>query len=102
MILPWQSNDVVFFGIDSDLEVAGQHPSLASPHLNMRIQTHWGKDSTPLEDEDEDIIRNPHLFALAIVLLEVAYETPLEELHKEFESGPPTPGRRNILDWRIS
>lgn len=76
MRIPWESNDVVFFS--SELNTIRQRPSLEAPHLN--VQMHKSHTKTSPSPEERAFIRNPQLFGLAIVLLELAYQTSLQDL----------------------
>jgi hypothetical protein len=86
MQLPWESGDVVFFNstLDSVSTKQRQRSSLEAPHLNVQMHK-CTVNGSPTSPEEQAFIRNPHLFGLAIVLLELAYQTPLQDLNTEFE-----------------
>ena len=78
----WKSEDVVFYGADSS------SPVLTIPHLNVR----FGKvlatsnslpnpaSKTLVNNEPPSFIRNPFLFRLAVILIELAYQAPLHQI----------------------
>lgn len=74
----WRSRDVVFFGI-TDLS----RDPLCSPYLKAKISmasaspSHAGVTSVPAQRTP---IRNQTLFNLGVMLVELAYDSPLKEL----------------------
>ncbi|KAF8864962.1 hypothetical protein BDZ45DRAFT_469877 [Acephala macrosclerotiorum] len=82
---PWRSDDVIFFG--NDLTNTQQRPSIADPHLKVQIGNRE-LNTCPYQSLDEDAFspRNPHLFALALLLFEIGYQTSIEDLHFQFRS----------------
>ena len=72
----WQSDDVVFFRQSGS--------SLTSPHLNVQVGKsnsaekllNSGKEAI----ESQGFIRNPYLFRLSVILIELAYQAPLRSL----------------------
>lgn len=81
----WRSSDVVFFG---------QNPSsmtLTTPHLNVRIgkgnQLHLtGTEKISIDGMNRGFIRNPYMFGLGVILIELAYQAPLSSLRKAEDS----------------
>jgi hypothetical protein len=89
--LSWRSNDILFFDIEQDSRLQ-KRPDLSAPYLNARIQ---GKSSPRLAQHHSNMSRNPILFSLGVVLLELAHGATLEtltlpcdadngQLHREF------------------
>jgi hypothetical protein len=81
----WRSNDIVFFGSSSPI-ISLAHPHLtvelcspksAHPRLHQKKDTSLTRNSTV---EGQGYIRNMYLFNLGVVLLELAYQTPLQSL----------------------
>ena len=76
----WRSEDVYFF---SDEVVAGQEPAvLTSPHLNARVRGPDGQLSRSSTFPPHTLARNPLLFGLGVVLLEIAYSSTLDSLQR--------------------
>ena len=74
----WRSEDVYFFG---DEVVALQEPTvLTSPHVNVRVRGPDGQLSRSSTFSPHTLARNPLLFGLGVVLLEIAYSSTLESL----------------------
>ena len=77
----WRSRDVVFFGI-TDLS----QDSLCSPYLKAKIAMASASPSrtvggtTNVPPPQRTPIRNQALFNLGVMLVELAYDSPLEEL----------------------
>ena len=80
----WRSEDVVFFNSISSTK------SLTSPHLNVQV----GKLNTPGSNvlpenpnargnESNQFIRNPYLFSLGVILIELACQAPLNSLRED-------------------
>ncbi|KUJ15639.1 uncharacterized protein LY89DRAFT_685593 [Mollisia scopiformis] len=85
MKAPWASEDVVFFG--NDFTAIEQRPSVASPHLKVQIRNRHALSHSEQGIDDESFSpRNPHLFALALLLFEIGYQTSIEDLHRQFRS----------------
>ncbi len=76
--ISWRSEDVYFFGNDSGS--VEDMPSLVSPHLNVRVKGPCGQLSRASTFPPHDLARNPLLFSLGVVLLEIAYTSSLESL----------------------
>lgn len=79
---PWRSTDV-FFLVDIGEDNKG--PLLMEPHLSVQMRNEE-PESNEMSPEERAIIRNPQLFALGILLLELAYQTSLEDLHLEYQT----------------
>ncbi|KAJ6144078.1 hypothetical protein N7471_003531 [Penicillium samsonianum] len=76
----WRSDDVQFFGYHDSLLQQAQHvlpymtTSIRAPNSSMR--------SHPRSSDYHHIIRNPVLFGLGVMFLELAYQAPLRTLQQ--------------------
>ena len=76
----WRSEDVYFFG---DEVVASQEPHvLTPPHLNVRVRGPDGQLSRSSSFPPHTLARNPLLFSLGVILLEIAYSSTLESFQR--------------------
>ena len=84
--LSWRSEDILFFTIERDTQTKSR-PNLAIPYINTRIQ---GQRNLPSTQHQSRMARNPMLFSLGVVLLELAHATSLESLKLpcDADSGP--------------
>jgi hypothetical protein len=78
----WRSNDIVFFG--KGLESA----SITSPHLQVHVVKSASRSDNLIVQQEKlpkrgVFIRNPYLFDLGVVLLELAYQAPISSLRQE-------------------
>jgi hypothetical protein len=80
----WRSDDVVFFG------TAASSASLTSPHLNVQVRKSSRPDvkatshgSNVPSNECQGFIRNPYLFGLGVILIELAHQAPLSSLRTD-------------------
>lgn len=76
--MSWRSEDVYFFG--NELASVQDMPSLTSPHLNVKVKGPCGQLSRASMLQPHNLARNPLLFSLGVVLLELAYTSTLESL----------------------
>lgn len=79
----WRSKDVRFLG---DPESLLRNASLSLPYMITSI--HASAPSTALQtqsSEDYNIIRNKVLFGLGVMFLELAYQSPIENLQKPID-----------------
>jgi len=79
--MSWRSEDVYFFGDD----LIQQPPSLSSPHLNVKVKGPYAQLSRASTFPLQNIARNPLLFSLGVVLLEIAYASALETLQRPID-----------------
>ena len=89
--LAWRSDDIVLFGIDEETKM----PSISNfpdPHLNARIKGPSEESAPPSGFPSRSLARNPTLFSLGVVLLELAYAANLKSLR---EDGDLTNGRED-------
>jgi len=82
----WRSDDVVFFGKDA------LSTTLASPHLNVQVgKPHkhalkaGAESSTTSKHDTLPYVRNPYLFGLGVILIELARQAPLSTFREECE-----------------
>jgi hypothetical protein len=75
----WRSEDVVFFAENNISILKPQHPDMKTPHLNVRVRTPPGKSSSTATTNNF-LNTNPYTFGLGITLLELAYQTPFNDL----------------------
>ena len=87
----WRSEDVYFFG--DEVVAVGEPPILTSPHLNVRVSGPDGHLSRSSTFPQQPLARNPLLFSLGVVLLEIAYSSTLESLQRPNDLDE---GRKNL------
>lgn len=75
--LSWRSEDILFFGLEGDTQIQGR-PNLSAPYINARIQGQ--ATQIPIQHRSA-MARNPILFSLGVVLLEIAHAASLESLN---------------------
>jgi hypothetical protein len=86
----WRSNDVVFFGTDVS------STTITSPHLNVQLGKPNGRhlkmnSAETITFTSRPFGRNPYLFRLGVILIELARQATLSALREERElerSGP--------------
>lgn len=76
--ISWLSEDVYFF--DSGLASIQGTPSLTLPHLNVKVKGPCGQLSRTSTFPLHNMVRNPLLFNLGVILLEIAYTSNIETL----------------------
>lgn len=81
--MSWRSEDVYFFG--KDLVSVQDIPSLTSPHLTVKVKWPCGQISRASTFPLHNLARNPQLFSLGVVLLEIAYTSTLESLQSPID-----------------
>ena len=75
----WRSDDIYFFGIEEKTS-AQESPSLSAPYLNVPIK---GPNSSSTHASIfPPFVRNPILFGLGVVLLEIGYAKTLRDLQQ--------------------
>jgi len=101
MGLPFESSNVVFYSKGDDMET--RRLSLNTPHLDVQMHSHEG-GSNEIGDslEETALIRNPHLFGLGIVLLELAFQTSLSDLHLEFPAYQSLHSQGKVRDYVLA
>ena len=83
----WRSEDVYFFG--NGPTSVQDIPNLTSPHLNVKVKGPCGQISRTSTFPPHTLVRNPLLFNLGVVLLEIAHSTALGSLQRpsDLENG---------------
>lgn len=75
----WRSENVRFYGVDSS---SPRLPSsLKAPFLNLNLFGPYDATQSASTNDPLSPIRNNILFGLGLILLELAFESPLKELH---------------------
>lgn len=77
----WRSEDVYFFGLDEGA-LLQEMPSLTVPHLNVKVRGPNGQLSRASTFSTHSFVRNPLLFSLGVVFLEIAHSSHLESLQR--------------------
>ena len=76
----WRSEDILFFGIDEKPQLQDL-PNLSAPHLTAKVKRPDAQISLA-STFSPHIARNPILFSLGVVLLEIAHAASLESLQQ--------------------
>jgi hypothetical protein len=100
----WRSDDVVFFGTDAE------STSLMAPHLNVQVGKSNDKrprvKSAPENKTSFDshlFVRNPYLFGLGVILIELARQAPLSTFREKRGLGPVESSQEiNFSDYIIA
>lgn len=74
--LSWRSDDILFFDIEGDPQVQ-KRLNLSAPYINAKIQ---GNATQIAVQHRPAMARNPVLFSLGVVLLELAHAASLDSL----------------------
>jgi len=79
----WHGDDVIFFR-QGQLDDSA---SISSPHLNVQVGSATSLKAIEQGNQDVDnvvshMIRNPYLFNLGVVLIELALQAPLRSLYR--------------------
>ena len=82
MRLSWRDEDILFFSADNPRKAQGI-PDLSAPHLNAKVKGPDGQLSRALTFPVQRLARNPILFSLGVVLLEIAHATSLENMKQD-------------------
>ncbi|KAJ5667317.1 hypothetical protein N7507_003181 [Penicillium longicatenatum] len=80
----WRSDDIHFFGDGSSLQPMPENL------LNIAMATSVQREDVPIERQPQasnyhHVVRNPVLFGLGVMFLELAYEAPLKALQKPID-----------------
>ncbi|CAG7925748.1 unnamed protein product [Penicillium olsonii] len=78
----WRSDDVQFFGYHHHLLQQAQH---VLPYMTTSIQAPTSIKPPPRSSVYDQLIRNPVLFGLGVMLLELAYQAPLRDLQQPID-----------------
>lgn len=77
----WRSDDIILFGVKRSTQIADV-PSLSAPHLNARVTSPSQQPSQSPEFPSRTLARNPTLFSLGVVLLEIGHAASLKTLRQ--------------------
>ena len=77
----WRSEDIFFFIYD-DKSLIQESPILSAPHLNVPVRGPHNSVTRATTFPPVEFIRNPVLFGLGVVLLEIGYSKTLRELQR--------------------
>lgn len=80
--LSWRSDDILFFGAGENTQML-ELPNLSAPHLSAKVLGPDGQLSCASTIQVQTLARNPILFSLGVVLLEIAHAASLESLKQE-------------------
>ena len=75
----WRSEDILFFDVEKKTEPQ-ELPDLSTPHLNAKVKCSNREPSNA--STIAHIARNPILFRLGVILLEIAHAASLESLQQ--------------------
>ena len=75
----WRSENTRFYGIESSN--VSRSGSLKAPFLNLKFLGPNDASQTASSNDPLSPIRNNVLFGLGVILLELAFESPLKQLH---------------------
>ena len=81
--LSWRSEDVYFFG--NELASSQDMPSILSPHLNVKVKGPGEELSRAPTFPPRKLARNPILFSLGVVLLEIAHTNTIGNLYRDID-----------------
>ena len=81
--LSWRSEDVYFFG--NELASSQDVPSIKSPHLNVKVKGPCEQLARASAFPPHTLARNPLLFSLGVVLLEIAYTSTIDNLQRSID-----------------
>lgn len=100
---PWRSEDVLFFG-NSAMDSLCDSPTFTKPHLNVRVKGPGGQLSRVSTFQPHSYVRNPWLYSLGIVLLEIAYSAALESFkhQKDLDNGQENQHTEYFVAHRVA
>ena len=81
--LSWRSEDVYFFS--NEIASSQDMPSITSPHLNVKVKGPCGQLSRASTFPPHNLARNPLLFSLGVVLLEIAHTSTIDNLQRPID-----------------
>ena len=80
--LSWRSEDILFFSTNENTQMQ-ELPNLSAPHLIAKVKGPDGQLSCASTSLRQRMARNPVLFSLGVVLLEIAHAATLESLRQD-------------------
>ena len=81
--LSWRSEDVYFFG--NEPASSQDLPSIISPHLNVKVKGPCEQLPRASTFPPHTLARNPLLFSLGVVLLEIAHTSTIDNLQRPID-----------------
>lgn len=92
----WRSSSIWFFGLQEDQDVV----SLKNPYVDAEMKCSVEPESALTDMDTQERIKNRFLFCLAVILIEIAFEAPLDVL----KQSPDNSQCRNetASDWSIA
>ena len=79
--ISWRSEDIFFCDSDEDSIPKGKL-LLTAPHVNVKVNTPAGQLSQASTSKPRDFIRNPLLFGLGVLLIEIANSSTIQGLQQ--------------------
>lgn len=79
--ISWRSEDIFFYDGDEDSMPKGKL-LLTAPHVNVKVNRPAGQLSQTSTSESRNFIRNPLLFGLGILLIEIANSSTIQGLQQ--------------------
>lgn len=79
--MPWRSEDIFFFDHDGQ-SLPKTKLSLTAPHVNVKVRGTDGQFSQTSTVAAQNLVRNPLLFGLGIMLIEIANSSILQGLQQ--------------------
>lgn len=80
--LSWRSDDILFFSAGDTTQIQ-ELPNLSAPHLSAKVKGPHGQLSRASTIPVQNLARNPVLFSLGVVLLEIAHAASLGSLMQD-------------------
>ena len=80
--LSWRSDDILFFSAGETTQMQ-ELPNLSAPHLSAKVMGPYGQLPRASTIQVQKLARNPILFSLGVVLLEIAHAASLESLKQD-------------------
>lgn len=80
--LSWRSDDILFFSANDTTQMQ-ELPNLSAPHLSVKVIGPHEQLSCASTTQVQTMARNPILFSLGVVLLEIAHAASLESLKQD-------------------
>lgn len=81
----WRSEDVLFFGVEPGATEPTQATKFTAPYIDVSVTAPNGSFSRPSTFPSRIFAPNPFLFGLGVMLLELAYETPIRNLMRPID-----------------
>ena len=96
----WRSQDICFFGVNEHALVKG-FVGLSSPHLDVTVKGSNESLSRGSTFPVSGFIRNPILFGLGVMLIEIAFMAPLQSLQRPDDEAGDSPHTEFFIAKRL-